>query len=486
MEEKSLKKNAFYSVLKVFLSLVFPLITFPYASRILLPEGMGKVNFANSIIGYFLMLSNLGINVYAIREAAKLRDNKDALTKFFKEMILINFVCCIISYLLLFCSISLIPKFHEYKTLLLLCSIRIIFSVIGIEWIFAAFEDFKYITIRSFFVQLLSLVYLFIFVRTKEDILHYAFFGVLIAVGSNILNFFFLKNYINIHYKTKLEIKKHLKAIFLFFGMTVVTSIYTMLDSSMLGFLSSSDEVGFYTVSTKLSHMLLGLITAITGVLLPRLTDYLQKKDHVSFATIINKGANIILLLSIPMTFGLMILAKPLIILLSGDDYIPAIPAMITIAPILIIISFGSLTGTQVLPAMGKERISFYSYIFGAITNILLNSLLIPKIGALGAAIGTLCAEFVVSTIQIIIVRSYIFNKTFFITLAESLAASIIMLGFILLIKHFIGIASLQVILSVLSGIFIYGLTLYLFKNQYFLLYFTKAVNKVKATFKKK
>ena len=308
MKEKSLKKSALYSVLKVFLSLVFPLITFPYASRILLPEGMGKVNFANSIIGYFLMLSNLGINVYAVREASKLRNDKKALTKFFKEMITINFVCCIISYLLLFCSISIIPKFHEYRYLLLLCSIKIIFSVIGIEWIFTAFEDFKYITIRSFFVQLFSLAYFFIFVRTKEDILHYAFFGVLIAVGSNILNFFFLNNYVDLHYKTKLEIKKHFKSIFIFFGMTVITSIYTMLDSSMLGFLSTSEEVGFYAVSTKLSHMLLGLITAITSVLLPRLTDYVQKNDRESFSTVINKSANIILLLSIPMTFGLITL----------------------------------------------------------------------------------------------------------------------------------------------------------------------------------
>lgn len=485
MKEKSLKKNALYSVLKVFLSLVFPLITFPYASRILLPEGMGKVNFANSIIGYFLMLSNLGINVYAVREASKLRNDKKALTKFFKEMITINFVCCIISYLLLFCSISIIPKFHEYKYLLLLCSIKIIFSVIGIEWIFTAFEDFKYITIRSFFVQLFSLAYFFIFVRTKEDILHYAFFGVLIAVGSNILNFFFLNNYVDLHYKTKLEIKKHFKSIFIFFGMTVVTSIYTMLDSSMLGFLSTSEEVGFYAVSTKLSHMLLGLITAITSVLLPRLTDYVQKNDRESFSTVINKSANIILLLSIPMTFGLITLSHPLTILLSGDNYLPAIPAMITISPILIIISFGSLTGTQLLPALGKEKYSFYSYIFGAITNVLMNFLLIPRFGALGAAIGTVCAELVVSTIQAVIVRSYIFNKSFFITLTESIAASAIMILLILLIKHFIGILYLQVIISFLSGLFIYGLILYLLRNQYFLFYLSKGINRVKVAFNK-
>lgn len=480
MKEKSLKVNAFYSVLKVFLSLVFPLITFPYASRILLPEGIGKVNFANSIISYFIMIASLGIGGYATREAAKVRDDRKALSKLFKEIISINFVCCIVAYILFFIALYFIPKFSDYRTLLLVSSIKILFSVLGIEWIFTANEDFKYITIRTFFIQLFSLFYLFIFVHTADDIVHYVIFGLLTAVGCNVFNFFFVGKYVDLSFKTKLEIKKHLKAIIIFFGMTIVTSIYTMLDTAMLGFLSSDTEVGYYTASTKLGHMVLNMLTAITAVLLPRLTNYAQKKDESSFNELVKKSANILLLLSIPMTCGLIILARPLVILLSGEHYLPAVKSMQVISPILLIISFGSLAGVQILPAKGKEKISFYSYIIGAVTNVILNSILIPRYGALGAAIGTVGAESVVTGVQIFFIRKYIFNKDFFVTFIETLFASIIMLFFIIIMNSFITNIILQLLSAFIMGVLIYSLILIILQNQYFLFYTRKIINKIK------
>ncbi len=480
MEQKSLKKNAFYSVLKVFLSLFFPLITFPYASRILLPEGIGKVNFANSIISYFIMIASLGIGGYATREAAKIRDDKKALTKLFKEIITINLVCCVIAYILFFLSLFLIPKFNAYHNLLLICSIKILFSVIGIDWVFTANEEFKYITIRSFFIQVFSLIYLFIFVKTKDDLIHYAVFGILTAVGCNLFNFFFVGKYLDFSYKPVLEIKKHLKAIIVFFGMTIVTSIYTMLDTTMLGFLSNDNQIGYYAASTKLSHMVLSMLTAITSVLLPRLTNYAQKKDNNSFNELVNKSANILILLSIPMTFGLMFLSKSLIILLSGEKYLPAIPAMRILSPLLIVISFGSLAGVQILPAIGKEKISFYSYIAGALTNITLNSILIPKYGAIGAAIGTISAETVVTTIQVFYTRKYIFTKDFFVTFIHTLISALIMTVFILIIEAKINIIILQLLVSFMTGIIIYSLMLLIFRNKFFILYFQKLLNKIK------
>lgn len=478
MQEKSLKKNAFYSVLKVFLSLVFPLITFPYASRLLLPEGIGKVNFANSIISYFIMIASLGIGGYATREAAKVRDDRKTLTKLFKEIISINFICCIVAYILFFIALCCIPKFSEYRTLLLVSSIKIIFSVLGIEWIFTANEEFKYITIRTFFIQLFSLVYLFAFVHTADDIVHYTIFGIITAVGCNLFNFFFVGKYIDLGYKTKLEIKKHLKAIIIFFGMTIVTSIYTMLDTGMLGFLSSDTEVGFYTASTKLGHMVLSMLTAITGILLPRLTNYAQKNDNSSFNELVKKSANILLLLSIPMTAGLIILARPLVLLLSGEQYLPAVISMQVISPILVIISFGSLAGVQILPAIGKEKISFYSYIAGAATNVILNSILIPKYGALGAAIGTIGAESVVTGVQLFFTRQFIISKDFFITLSESILAALFMIFVISIINSYIHTIIIQLVASFIAGLAIYSLTLTIFRNKYFLFYTKKLLKK--------
>lgn len=475
MAQKSLKINALYSVIKVFLSLVFPLITFPYASRILLPEGIGKVNFANSVCTYFIMLASLGIGMYASREAAKIRDDKKALTKLFKEIITINIVCCIVAYVLFFIALFCIPKLSNYRNLLLICSVKILFALMGIEWIYLANEEFKFITIRTAILQLISLLYLFTFVKTEDDIIHYAIFGIFTSTGSNFLNFFFVGKYLDFSYKPKLEYKKHIKGSFIFFGMTVVTSIYTMLDTSMLGFLSNDTQVGYYTASTKLSHMVLNMLTAITTVLLPRLTNYAQNGDYDKFEVLIKKSANILLLLSIPMTMGLIILSKPLIILLSGEQYIPAIPSMKLLSPILIIISFGSLIGSQLLPAINKEKISFYSYTAGAITNVIFNSIFIPKFGALGAAIGTISAETVVTSTQAIYARHYIFSKDFFLNLIQVLFASFAMVYFILFLQNKTSFSVIiEIFISFFSGIIIYSTCLLLMRNKTFIFYLKK------------
>ena len=188
MAEKSLKKNAIYSFIKAFMNLAFPVITFPYASRILLPEGIGKVNFANSIVSYFIIIAGLGIGTYAIREAAKVRNDKTRLTKFSKEILSINLISTAIAYILFFIAFIFIPKLNPYRTMLLICSTKILFTTLGMDWFFAAIEDFKYITLRSVFFQAISLFFLFIFVRTKDDILRYTAFGIISSVGSNICN----------------------------------------------------------------------------------------------------------------------------------------------------------------------------------------------------------------------------------------------------------------------------------------------------------
>ena len=250
MAEKSLKKNALYSIIKEFMNLAFPVITFPYASRILLPEGIGKVNFANSIVSYFIMIAGLGIGTYAIREAAKVRNDKTQLTKFSKEILSINLIATAIAYILFFIAFIFIPKLNPYRTMLLICSTKILFTTLGMDWFFAAIEDFKYITLRSVFFQTISLVFLFIFVRTKNDILWYTAFGIISSVGSNICNLFYCTKFIDLRQKLKLELKKHLKPIFTFFGMTLATSIYTMLDTTMLGFLSTNTPVPTSSWST--------------------------------------------------------------------------------------------------------------------------------------------------------------------------------------------------------------------------------------------
>ena len=479
MAEKSIKKNAIYSSIRAIMTLVFPLITFPYASRILMPEGIGRVNFANSIVSYFTMLAGLGIVAYATRGAARIRQDKTQLSKFVKEVFTINLVSTFISYSLFFIALFFVPKFSEYRSLLLVCSTTIIFTTVGVDWLYSALEEFRYITIRSIFFQCVSLIFLFVFVHTKEDYIKYAFFGIISSVGSNICNFIYARKFINFNIKVKLVLKPHLKPIFTFFGMSLITSVYTMLDSTMLGFLSGDVEVGYYSAATKLNKMVLGILTAVTSVLLPRLSLYAEKKDESSFELLVEKAMCVITLLALPCTVGLILLAKPLVLLFSGNEYLPAVLPMQVISPIIIIISVASLTGTQILPAVNKEKIALISYCLGAATNVIINYLLIPKYGALGAAIGTVGAETAVTGFQIIILGKSILKRSIFVNFLQSFIATTGMGIVVYFIITYIQNILLQIGLGVIFGVCVYSSLLFLLRNKYFMLYSSLFVGKL-------
>lgn len=478
----SIKKNAFYSFLKSFMTLFFPLITFPYASRILGPEGIGKINFSGNVISYFSMIAALGIGSYATRQAAKVRDNKIELSKFVKEILLINMISTVISYILFFISLYFIRKFDDYRPILYVCSLQIFFTTIGLNWFYIAIEEFRYITLRNILFQLIGIVYLFIFVKTKDDLVNYAIFGIITGVGSNICNFFYINKFINWNEKVKLEIKKHLKPIFIFFGMSVSITIYTALDSVMLGFLRDDKEVGIYSAATKLNRMILSLLTAVISILLPRLSYYFNNKKLEDFKALAQKGICFVIILAIPMMVGLIILSPSLISIFCGTEYNSAVVPMRIITPVLLIISTAYMT-SQVLSATEKEKYSLISYISAATMNMILNFIFIPKLGASGAALGTVFAELTVTTIQLLITKKYFFTKKTLICLLQTVVSVIVMSLITILVSNFIRNEILKIIFAVLSGIFSYALMLYILKNEYFIQIKNQILNKI---FKKK
>lgn len=465
-EKKSITKNALWAFIRAFFSSFFPLITFPYASRILLPEGIGQVNFANSINNYFIMLATLGIGTYGIRESAKLRDNKIELSKFVRELMTINFVASFISYCLLFITLIFVKKTNECRNLILIGSTNILFIAIGLEWFYKGIEEFKYITVRNFIFQCIGLIYLFIFVRDVNDTNHYIIFGLFTSVGSNIFNLIHSRKIIDYKIKIKLNLKQHIKPIFMFFGMSLITSVYEMLDTTMLGFLSNYTENGYYASANKLNMLFLRLITAATTVLLPRLTQYYNSKNKDEFYAVTNKVFSITAIFTIPICFGLYSLSGPLVVLFGGDKFLPAVQTMHIIAPLIFIMSISDITGIQILPAQNKEKVSLISYIAGAITNVTLNFILIPTYGAVGAGYGTLFAETIVALIQIIYLRKTVISRKFFVTLLKVISASIVMFIIINIIRNLINNIVLLIAVSFLSGIIVYYLILKLLKTK--------------------
>ncbi|MCF0125291.1 MAG: polysaccharide biosynthesis C-terminal domain-containing protein, partial [Clostridia bacterium] len=415
---------------------------------------------------------------YAIREIPKIKSDRQLLTKFTKELYIISSVSCLISYSLFIVAMIFIPKLRDYRLLLLICSTKIFFDTFGIEWFYNGLEKFKYISLRSLIFQTLSLFYLFIFVHNEKDYIHYAIFGLILGTMSNITNIVLLPKYLDFGYKCKLEIKKHFKHIFFFFGMTLVTSLYEILDTSMLGFLSTDAQVGIYTAGIKINRMSVEVLTAICAVFLPRLSKYYSENTVDKFGNLVEKGIKVIIILGLPLMTGIFLLSKPLIILFCGNSFLMAAAPMKIISPIIIFISISNLLSAQVLPAMNKEKISLITYVFAAVTNITLNYIFIPFYGACGAAVSTLIAEFIAFIIPCIILKRYVFIKEQFKNFMQALFSTIIMAIPVILILKFINNSCLQIVFSVILSILIYGLCLLILKNSILLEFLNKLTKK--------
>lgn len=468
MPEKSLKRNAFLNVLRTIMSLFFPLITFPYASRILLPEGIGKVNFSNSIVSYFGVIASLGIGTYGIREAAKLRHDKILLSQFTIELFTLNIISTIIAYVLLFCTIFFVPKFSDYKSLLYICSTTILFTTMGIDWLYGALEEYGYIAFRSVLFQIISIILLFLLVKTKDDYIQYASIGVISSVGANICNIIHARKYLTFNSLRRLNIQQHVKPVLVFFGSTLAISVFTILDTSMLGFLSTNTEVGYYTAATKLIRMVRDMFPAIFTVLSARLSIYAETKEQTNkFNTLIEKMLNFIMLLGFPIIAGLYLLAKPIISILSGTAFLPAVPTMYVMVPVILFSSIAGFLGGSVLNSLNKERLYLQCVITGAIINFSLNFILIKPLGAFGAGTATIITEFLLMSLYIIITRKEINFKILYKPFCQYLLSIICMTVCLIPLKLLLHSNIFQIIFIPITGCCIYGVCLLLLKNEF-------------------
>lgn len=466
-QQKSLKLNAILQLIKTFTSLIVPLITFPYSSRILGPVNIGKVNFSTSIIQYFVLIAGLGIGSHGIREIAKVRDDKEKLTKVTGELFSLFLIATAVAYAAFLLCLFFVPKFEEYKFLLILCSTTIFMVPFGVDFVYNGIENFGYITGRTILFQIISVVSLFLFVKEENDYYQYAAVMVFSGTGANILNFFHLRKFISFRNLFKnLNIRQHLKPVFILFAMTIATQVYKIIDSSMLGFLCSDYEVGLYSAATKINNMVLSIVTAATGILLPRLAYVLKNKGREEFNALALKGIDILFILALPCTIGLNIVSQNITLALSGDKYLDAVSAMKILNPIIVITGLSGFIGRQLFIPLNKEKWTLISVVAGMVANISINAILIPSYGANGAAIGTLISESLVTVIQFIMLANFfsilMVLKKFMISFFNSLIMGIAVYFVSINIRHLI----INLVFSIITGGSVYFTLLYVQKNQ--------------------
>jgi len=465
---KSIKENFIYNMIGTVSGFLFPMITFPYVSRVIMAEGIGQVQFYISIINYVVLLTSLGIPLYATREIARVRDNITDLSRTTTEIILLNLILNIVGYAAILVMCFTIDQIMQNIPLFLLLSTSIVLTTVGCPWFFSGVEDFKYITIRGLIIKVICIVFLFLFVRDKSDLMYYAAYTVFGSIGNNILNFIRLRRYIRLGtFKPReLKIWRHLKPAFAIFVFNLVTSIYVNLDKVMVGFLSDNESVGYYTAASTLSHILLAAVTSLGTVMLPRLSNLVKQGDMDSFHRLAKKSYNFIVTMSLPICGGLIILAPSLIRIFSGEIFTPAIPTLQIISPIIVAIGISNLIGIQVLYPLGKIKIVTISTLVGAIINCTLNFLLIPNYAQDGAAIATVCAEISVTMTQFIIAGKYIPFKFIDKKIIYCFVATLVMMliCYLFMTLGCSDVVNLTVV-PVIGAIF-YGVVMLLAKNE--------------------
>lgn len=469
MKKKSLKLNAILNGFRSILNLLFPLVTFPYVSRILQADGIGKYNFSNSIVSYFLLIAALGITNYAVREGAKLRDKREEISHFASQVFTINLVSTMIAYILLFLCLVFLKNLHAYKIAILIFSLQIFFTTIGVEWIYTIYEEYAYITIRSIAFKLISMAMLFLFVRRNEDYLNYAIITVIASVGSNMLNYFHSRKFCDIKITIDVNWKKHLKPIFVIFATGIATQIYVNSDVTILGILKNDYSVGIYSVSSKIYNIVKTLAQALVIVTVPRLSMLLGKRRMIEFNSLLRKVTNILAMVTIPATVGLYMLAPQIIIIISGRGYLSGVTSLRLLCPALLFSVFSWILAYCVLLPSKRESNFFTAAVASAITNVVLNFLLIPILSENGAAITTSLAE-----IMMLFLTAYhsldILNKVYVKSFWKDIGTYVLgaaIIGIIcLIVDNYCEGVLIQLILSVVISIIIYGLVLLIFKNK--------------------
>lgn len=407
---QSVKVNYILNLINTGTQMLFPLITFPYVCRVIEAEGIGQINFFQSIISYISLFTCLGIPMYAIREIARDRSDVVQMNRTAMEILLLHSMLTLVGYAIVAILCLTVPQIQVNIPLFLILSLTIFFTAIGCEWFYQGIEDFKYITIRGLIIKTVSVVLLFIFVKSKTDLLYYGCYTVFGVLGGNIFNFYRLRKYIhreNIIF-SELHIKRHVKPVLKVFSFSVVTSIYLQLNTVLLGFLKNALAVGYFAAATKVMQMLLMMSSCLGSVMMPRASHLIAENKEDELNRLIQKSYDFTLAIALPMTIGLIFCAPSLITALCGVKFEHSILPSQIIAPIILMVAISNVFGIQVLFPKGKINIVTLCCGIGAVADLILNLCLIPFFSYIGTSIAYLGAEVATTVSMYFIGRKYI------------------------------------------------------------------------------
>ena len=478
MNSKSIKKNTVYNTIKTLSSIVFPLITFPYVSRTLLVENVGKINFGLSFVSYFSLIASLGINVYAIRECSKVSNNRKELSKTASQIFSLNLLTTIFAYILLLLFLIFYKKIANYRTLIVIQSLSILFSTLGTDWLNTAMEDFKYITIRTIVFQFVSLFLLFILIHSPQDYMKYAAISVISSSGYNLVNMFYRKKYCDISITKNIEIKKHYLPIIYLFVMLLSQTIFNNVDMSMLGIMKGDFEVGIYSTAHKIMNIISQIVASILWVVLPRISFYYKNNNFGEINNLLRKILGFNITLGLPCVIGTILMSNDIILLIAGKEFIQSgLVLKILMLSFFISLFGGSFLGNMILLPMNEERYYMIVCIINAIINIILNYIYIPYFASAAAAGTTVICSILVFILLVIHIDKRINIDNVKLLFLQPIIGSVSIIIICYACKQ-INSLYIRIFISIVLSVITYFVIQLMFKNDLCLALYNAVVKK--------
>ena len=477
---KSIKRNYIYNLIQQILTLLTPLITTPYISRVIGAEGIGIYSYASSIVTYFALFAALGTATYGQREISYCQDDKKRRSEVFWN----NELLCIITTCISLCFYGLFCFFQkENRIVFFILSLSLLDVCLNVSWLLTGLEEFGKIVLRNIIIKVVSIGFIFTFVRTKDDFIIYVLGLTLALIISDISLWPFVLKFIDRPKVKDLKPFSEIKVVFSMFVPTIAISIYTVLDKTMIGIITkNAAENGFYEQALKISRIALTVVTSLGAVMIPRIGYLFEKHDNDLVRQYMYRSYRFVGFIGIPMGLGLLAISPNFVPWFFGKGFEGVIPLIGALGFLLLSIGINNVTGIQYLIPTKRQNTFTKTVLIGACVNLIANICLIPSLGAIGAAIASVLAETIIAITQLWIVRKEISSLAIIKQSLKYIISGFIMFFTLLLINKYLQPSIMNTLVLISSGCFVYFSSLFILRDSFFIENTKKIISRLRKT----
>lgn len=461
-----IKKNFLYSSALTISNYIFPLLIFPYISRVLGVTNIGICDFVDSIINYYVLFSMMGMHVIGIREIAKNKTSPLNLNKTFSDLFILNIITTLLVLVIFFIALYTVPQLYQHKELMYIGAVKIIFNLFLIEWFYRGIENFRFITIRTIIVKTLYVISIFILVNKESDYnIYYALTAGMIVINA-VINWIYKRNFVRLDLMHS-SIRTYSKPYFINGLYMLLTSMYTSFNVAFLGFVSGEKQVGYYSTAIKLYTIFLAVFTAFSNVMMPRMSVLVSEGKLEELKGYMNKSFDVLLAFSLPLIFITVPLAPDIIYIIAGSGYEGAVIPMKIIMPLILIVGIAQILIIQILIPAGYDKIILFNSIVGAVVGIVMNILLVKYYGSIGSAVVVLAAELIVTVSAAFWIKKYLNLLIPYKKILFNILISIPYIAICIMSQQILSSPFLICVIAIgFSGVYFLISQIYILKNQ--------------------